>query len=118
MAQYEEWANSLSEKHRDYVHFLSKGLSPPISTRTMKVVADVMGVPSVIHDDDKIMETAKALAFHHFRLKGEIQPAGAAAAASPPPVAGRLVSRLRRGRWRTGRCPGRVRGRGRLAPDA
>ena len=83
LAQYEEWANSLSEKHRDYVHFLSKGLSPPISTRTMKVVADVMGVPSVIHDDDKIMETAKALAFHHFRLRGEVPPAGVATAGRP-----------------------------------
>ena len=87
MAQYEEWVNTLSERHQDYVFFLSKGLSPPISTRTMKVVAEVMGVPSVIHDDDKIMEAAKALAFHHFRLRGEVPPAGVATAGRPGDMA-------------------------------
>jgi hypothetical protein len=80
LAQYEAWVNGLSKRHQDYIDFLRDGLGPPITARTLIKVAAVLNVPSVIHDDDKIMETAKALAFHHFLLMGEIPPAPTPAA--------------------------------------
>ena len=104
LALYEEWVSTLAAKERfhSYVFFLYQGLNPPISTRTVNVIADVLRVPEIPRLDDWIMETAKVLAFHHFQLRGEIRrtpsptpdaPAGSAFAYQPGPMA------ERRGGW-------------------